>query len=99
MKKTDYSMYVYFKGDRKYPNKKAEFFGFYEQSFENTYTGGDAEKAEKFKDYILLLLYEQVSDAYHFGEAGVDKDKIYEDYIRIYHEPEYKSELYDRTIA
>mgnify|MGYP003606855958 FL=1 len=38
-RKIDYSMYIYFKGSEKYPNKKAEFFAFYEKSFENTYQG------------------------------------------------------------
>ena len=99
MAKQDFSMYIYYKGSDTYPNNKAKFFGFYEKSFELTYTGTDADKAELFKDYILTLLYEQASEAYHFGEKGVDKDKCFEDYYRVYNEPEYKSELYDRPIA
>lgn len=99
MAKQDYSMYIYYKGSDTYPNNKAKFFGFYERSFELTYNGTYAKKAELFKDYILELLYEQASDVYHFGEAGVDKDKCFEDYYRVYSEPEYKSELYDRPTA
>lgn len=92
----DYSMYIYFKGLEKYPNKKAEFFGFYEKSFENTYKGSAEDKAEKFRDYIGELLYEQCSDFCHFGELGVDKDKCYEEYYREYKEPDYKLEKYER---
>ena len=88
-------MYLYYKGSDTYPNDKAKFFGFYERSFEFTYKGSDADKAELFKDYILSLLYEQASDSYHFGEEGVDADKCLEDYIRVYYEPEYQAELYD----
>lgn len=91
----DYSMYKYLEGTGKFPNKKAAFFGFYEQSFESTYKGTPGEKAEKFHDFILEVLYEQTADACHFGAEGVDKDKCYEDYIRVYYDPEYKSELYE----
>jgi hypothetical protein len=91
----DYSMYKYLDGTGKYPNKKAEFFAFYEQSFESTYKGTPGEKAERFRDFILELLYEQASDGCHFGAEGVDKDKCYEDYIRVYKEPEYKLYIWD----
>lgn len=90
----DYSMYRYYDGTDNYSNKKAEFFGFYEKSFEITYTGYAEDKAEKFKDYLMAILYEQISDACHFGAEGVDKDKCFEDYIRVYYEPKYKLENY-----
>jgi|GEM_PF-4261427 len=90
--KKDYSMYRYYDGTDNYPNKKAAFFGFYEKSFEFTYTGSPEEKAEMFHDYILDILYEQIADASHFGSPGVDKDKEFEDYIRVYKEPEYRME-------
>ncbi len=95
MEKNNYSMYTYYKGSDTYPNKKAKFFGFYEEMFELTYKGSDADKDELFRDYIISLLYEQASELGHFGEEGVDKDKSFEDYIRVYNEPEYQSELYD----
>jgi hypothetical protein len=95
MEKNNYSMYTYYKGSDTYPNKKAKFFGFYEQSFELTYKGTAADKDELFKDYMNLLLYEQASEDCHFGEKGVDIDKCFEDYYRVYSEPEYKAELYN----
>jgi len=88
MAKDNYSMYTYYKGSDTYPNKKAKFFGFYEEMFELTYKGDDSAKAELFNEHILSLLYEQASDIYHFGEEGVDKDKCFEEYVRIYREPE-----------
>ncbi|MEI6754321.1 MAG: hypothetical protein WCK78_14285 [Paludibacter sp.] len=91
----DYSMYRYYNGTEKYLNKKAAFWGFYERSFELTYKGSKEDKFEKFNDFILTLLYEQTSDACHFGAPGVDKDKCMEDYIRVYKEPDYKSEMYE----
>lgn len=97
MGKIDYSMYKYLDGTGKYPTKKAAFFAFYEQSFESTYKGTPGEKAERFKDFILSVLYEQTADACHFGAEGVDKDACLADYIRVYHEPGYKSELYERN--
>lgn len=95
MPKSNFSMYRYFDGIGEYPNKKAAFFGFYEQTFENTYKGSPEEKAEIFNDYIMEVLYEQASNAYHFGEPSVDKDKCFEDYIRVYKEPEYKLETFN----
>ena len=47
---------------------------------------------------MLELLYEQASDICNFGQPGVDKDKEFEDYIRVYKEPGYKSELYDKWL-
>ena len=91
----DYSMYTYYDGTGEYPNKKAAFFGFYEQSFEWTYKGNSEDKAEKFMDYMLELLYEQCSDANHFGSPDVDKDKCFEDYIRRYKEPEYRLDIWE----
>lgn len=91
----DYSMYKYLDGTNKYLNKKAKFFAFYEQSFESTYKGNPEDKAERFKDFILSVLYEQTADSCHFGAEGVDKDKCLADYIRVYNDPEYKSELYE----
>lgn len=96
MEKIDYSMYRYLDGTNKYPTKKAAFFGFYEQEFENTYKGNQKDKAEKFKDHILITLYEQASDAYHFGAVGVDIDGCLADYIRVYNEPGYKLELWEQ---
>jgi hypothetical protein len=90
----DHSMYIYFDGIGKYPNKKAAFFGFYEQSFENTYKGTKDDKAEKFMDYMLELLYEQCSDGCHFGSPDVDEDKCLEDYIRKYKEPDYRLDIW-----
>lgn len=88
MAKKDYSMYQYYKGSDTYPNKKAKFFGFYEKMFDLTYKGDDSAKADLFNEHILSLLYEQASDIYHFGEDGVDKDKCFQEYVRIYREPE-----------
>ena len=95
MEKNNCSMYTYYKGSDTYPNKKAKFFGFYEKMFELTYKGSDADKDELFRDYLHELLYEQASELGHFGEQGVDIDKCFEDYYRVYSEPEYKAELYN----
>ena len=95
MEKSDYSMYVYYKGSEEYVNKKASFFGFYEEIFEKTYEGRAEDKEETFRDYIGKLLYEQCSEVCHFGAEGVDKDACYEDYYRIYKEPDYKLEQYE----
>ena len=95
MEKSDYSMYIYYKGSDEYINKKAAFFGFYEEVFENTYTGSAENKEVTFRDYIGKLLYEQCSDVCHFGAEGVDKDACYKDYYRKYIEPDYLSEQYE----
>ena len=97
MAKNNYSMYTYYKGSDTYPNNKAKFFGFYEQMFDLSYKGSDAYKDELFRDYLHELLYEQASDICHFGEEGVDTDQCFEDYYRVYSEPEYKLEIYDRA--
>ena len=94
MEKSDYSMYIYYKGSDEYVNKKAAFWGFYERSFEITYKGSASDKEDAFRDFIGKLLYEQCSDIYHFGADGVDKDACYEEYYRIYKEPDYKLEHY-----
>jgi len=96
MDKNNYSIYTYYKGSDTYPNNKAKFFGFYEKIFDLTYKGSDADKDELFRDYLHELLYEQASDLYHFGEQGVDIDECFEDYYRVYSEPEYQADLYDK---
>jgi hypothetical protein len=91
----DYSMYTYCKGDDNYPNKKAAFFGFYENAFEITYKGKPEDKVEAFKDYICDLLYEQASDIYMFGVPGVDKGKCFGEYLELYSNPDLHLEYYE----
>lgn len=58
----DYSIYKYYKGSTDFPNKKAKFWGTYEEIFDNSYKGKD-EDWEAFKDYISNLIYEHTSDS------------------------------------
>lgn len=92
----DYSMYIYFKGTEEYPNKKAEFFGFYESIFEYNYTGTPENKEEAFKEHITGVLYQQASDLYQFGYPGVDISASLEEYYKIYFNPDFKLEFYER---
>ena len=75
----DYSMYKYYKGSSDYPNKKAEFWGTYEEIFDNSYKGKDEDKEEAFKDYISNLIYEHTSDSMSMG-GGVTQKMILEQY-------------------
>jgi len=75
----DYSMYVYYKGSSDYPNKKAEFWGTYEEIFDNNYSGKDEDKEEDFKNYISNLIYELSSDSISMG-SGVTYEMIHEQY-------------------
>ena len=92
---SDYSMYVYYKGDSNYKNKKAMLFGKYEEQFEKSYKGNPEDKEEKFKEFIQNLLYEQASDIYMFGTLGVDKMKCYNEYLDNYFNPEMNVDLYE----
>lgn len=94
----DYSMYTYFKGNEEYPNKKAEFFGFYESMFENTYQGTPENKTEAFKEYITDVLYQQASDLYQFGYPGVDVSAKLDEYHKIYFDPDFKVDLYELKV-
>jgi hypothetical protein len=96
MENPDYSMYTYYKGSDKYPNKKAAFFGFYEKSFENTYKGKPENKKEVFKDYICDLLYDQASEIYHFGLPSVNNAEKYSEYLKEYSSPDLHLEYYNR---
>ena len=71
----DYSMYKYYKGSSNYPNKKAEFWGTYEEIFDNNYSGKDEDKEEDFKDYISNLIYQLSSDSISMG-SGVTQEMI-----------------------
>ena len=75
----DYSMYVYYKGSSNYPNKKAKFWGTYEEIFDNNYSGNDEDKEEDFKDYISNLIYQLSSDSISMG-SGVTYEMIQEQY-------------------
>ena len=75
----DYSMYVYYKGSSNYPNKKAKFWGTYEEIFDNNYSGKDEDKEEDFKDYISNLIYQLSSDSISMG-GGVTYEMIQEQY-------------------
>lgn len=88
--KKDYSMYIYYKGNEKYPNKKAAYFGFYENYFENTYKGTPEEKEEEFKNYMSDLLHEKASEIYHFGLPQVDKSAKMKEFTKYYFNPDYE---------
>jgi hypothetical protein len=75
----DYSMYVYYKGSSDYPNKKAKFWGTYEEIFDNNYKGKDEDKEEEFKDYISNLIYESALDSVNMG-SGVTYEVALEQY-------------------
>jgi len=89
-------MYKYYRGSDNYPNKKAAFFGFYEEVFEYTYKGKPEDKEEAFKDYICDLLYEQASDIYMFGLPQVDKSKCFQKYLNEYFNPDLHLEYYEK---
>ena len=94
----DYSMYRYYKGEgHKYPNRKTEFFAFYERDFELTYKGNPENKEEAFKDFMSDLLYQQCAEMNMFGcDPMQDKSKALDEYYKRYFDPEYKVELYER---
>ena len=94
--KPDYTMYLYYKGPgTNYATKKAAFFGFYEECFENTYKGPAENKEEVFKNYMSDWIYERASDANCFGASDVDKSEAYKEYLKRYLEPDYLVELYE----
>lgn len=88
-------MYIYFKGEKKYPNKKSELFGFYEEVFENSYKGSQEDKEEAFKDHMCDVLYEKASDLYYFGMPGVNKSECYREFLKDYFYPELNIENYE----
>ena len=91
----DYSIYIYYKGKNEYPNKKSEFFGFYESMFECTYEGNLDDKEEAFKEYMSDILYEQASEMYHFGNPGVDVSAKLDEYLKDYFNPELNLDHYN----
>ena len=50
----DFSMYKYYKGSSDYPNKKAEFWGTYEEIFDNSYKGKMRIKKKLSKITFLI---------------------------------------------
>lgn len=60
-------MFTYYKGNANFPNRKAEFYGFLEKGFHETYTGKPEDKEEAFKDFMLHYLTEKVSDLWAFN--------------------------------
>lgn len=86
----DYSLYIYYKGSEDYPNKKAAYFGFYENNFENIYKGTPDDKEKAFKDYMSTLLHEKASDMYQFGLPQVDKSAKMKEFLKYYFNPHYE---------
>jgi len=64
--------------------------------FENSYDGAPEDKEEAFKEYMSNLLYQQASDIGHFGYPGVDVLEGIADYHKVYFDPDYKVEMYER---
>jgi hypothetical protein len=102
MANSDYSMYTYYKGSDEYPNKKAEFFGFFEMEFEKTYEGKPEDKEAAFKTYMSHLLYKQAVEIRRLGLAKdnklpkTSKLNCYKEYLDIYFNPDFCLEYYDR---
>lgn len=91
---SDYSIYVYYKGSDTYPNRKAQFFGFYEKMFHLSYKGKPEDKEEAFKNHMSDVLYEIASEFYHFGEPGVNIDQKYSQYVHEYLHPDLNLEKF-----
>jgi len=86
--KKDYSLYTYYKGSSKFPNRKAAYFGSYEQQFDNGYEGPPEDKEEAFKEFMSDLLYQKASDYYMFGAPGVDRAASLREFTEFYFNPE-----------
>lgn len=76
----DYSLYVYYKGNDEYPNRKEAFWGKYEELFDKNYKGEDSDKEEAFKEYMANLLMENASDSISMGGASVTQQMIQDQY-------------------
>lgn len=91
----DYSIYKYYKGPKVKLTGKAAFFGWYEQLFDDNYTGMPEGKEDAFKDYMTNLFYEKASDS--AGMSNITSGMIreaYDDILKQYFDEDYMKEAY-----